>query len=87
MEITLFHKRERIHFRKRFSLHSWRRLASSRVQQHGHQPRYRQDRFEPRNLLPLSLSYDHRIIDGADAARFLGWICESLEQPLNLFLE
>jgi pyruvate dehydrogenase E2 component (dihydrolipoamide acetyltransferase) len=42
--------------------------------------------FEPRMLLPLSLSYDHRVIDGADAARFLRWICEALEQPFVLAL-
>ena len=35
-------------------------------------------------LLPLSLSYDHRIIDGAEAARFLRWIAENLEYPSNL---
>ncbi|MDA8140894.1 MAG: 2-oxo acid dehydrogenase subunit E2 [Desulfobacteraceae bacterium] len=43
--------------------------------------------FVPHPMLPLALSYDHRIIDGADAARFLRWICESLEQPLNLHLD
>lgn len=40
--------------------------------------------FEPRLMLPLSLSYDHRIIDGADAIRFLRFIVEALEQPLRL---
>jgi len=40
--------------------------------------------FEPRLMLPLSLSYDHRIIDGADASRFLRWVCEALEQPLKI---
>ncbi len=40
--------------------------------------------FEPRLMLPLSLSYDHRIIDGADAIRFLRWVCEALEQPLKI---
>jgi pyruvate dehydrogenase E2 component (dihydrolipoamide acetyltransferase) len=50
-------------------------------------PVWRQDRFEPRTVLPLSLSYDHRIVDGADAARFLRWICQGLEQPMNLFLD
>jgi len=40
--------------------------------------------FEPRLMLPLSLSYDHRTIDGADAIRFLRWVCEALEQPLKL---
>lgn len=42
--------------------------------------------FEPKRLLPLSLSYDHRVIDGAKAARFTRWICESLEQPLKLMM-
>jgi pyruvate dehydrogenase E2 component (dihydrolipoamide acetyltransferase) len=43
--------------------------------------------FEPRNLLPLSLSYDHRLIDGADAARFLRWVVEAFEQPFLLSFE
>ncbi|MBF0632632.1 MAG: 2-oxo acid dehydrogenase subunit E2 [Magnetococcales bacterium] len=42
--------------------------------------------FQPRLLLPLSLSFDHRLIDGADGARFLRWICEALEEPLLLTL-
>jgi pyruvate dehydrogenase E2 component (dihydrolipoamide acetyltransferase) len=42
--------------------------------------------FEPRLMLPLSLSYDHRVIDGADAARFLRWIAEAFEQPFVLNL-
>jgi pyruvate dehydrogenase E2 component (dihydrolipoamide acetyltransferase) len=45
------------------------------------------DAFIPRLMLPLSLSYDHRLIDGADAARFLKWIVEALEQPFLLTLE
>jgi len=42
--------------------------------------------FEPRLMMPLSLSYDHRIIDGADGARFLRWVCEAFEQPFLLNL-
>ncbi|WP_414657660.1 dihydrolipoyllysine-residue acetyltransferase [Deinococcus sp. VB343] len=42
--------------------------------------------FEPRNMLPLSLTYDHRLIDGADAARFLRYICEALEDPFLISL-
>jgi pyruvate dehydrogenase E2 component (dihydrolipoamide acetyltransferase) len=41
----------------------------------------------PRVMLPLSLSYDHRAIDGADGARFLRWIAEALEQPFLLALQ
>lgn len=43
--------------------------------------------FQPRTVLPLSLSYDHRLIDGADGARFLRWVCEALENPFQLLLE
>ena len=49
-------------------------------------PVYKENRLVPRLMLPLSLSYDHRIIDGADAARFLRWVCEALEQPLKIVL-
>ena len=38
--------------------------------------------FKPRLMLPLSLSYDHRAIDGAEGARFLRWLCDALENPL-----
>ena len=48
---------------------------------------HEENQFKPRLILPLSLSYDHRLIDGADAARFLRWIAEALEQPLLLLLE
>ncbi len=40
--------------------------------------------FEPRLMLPLSLSYDHRIIDGADAIRFLRFVVDALENPIKL---
>ena len=43
--------------------------------------------FTPRLMLPLSLSYDHRSIDGAEAARFLRWVAEALEQPFRLPLK
>ncbi|MCZ6766630.1 MAG: 2-oxo acid dehydrogenase subunit E2 [bacterium] len=43
--------------------------------------------FEPRLILPLSVSYDHRLIDGADGARFLRWIARALEEPILLALE
>jgi pyruvate dehydrogenase E2 component (dihydrolipoamide acetyltransferase) len=37
--------------------------------------------------MPLSISYDHRLIDGADAARFLRALADALEQPLLLLLD
>ena len=45
------------------------------------------DQFQPRLMLPLALSYDHRLIDGADAARFLRQLVETLENPFLLALE
>ncbi|HML94273.1 MAG TPA: 2-oxo acid dehydrogenase subunit E2 [Thermodesulfobacteriota bacterium] len=48
---------------------------------------YIDGQFQPRLMLPLSLSYDHRLIDGADAARFARWIAEALEEPFRLSLE
>ena len=52
-----------------------------------YEPVYINGQFEPRLMLPLSLSYDHRIIDGADAARFARWVCEALEQPMKILVE
>ena len=50
------------------------------------EPAYVDGEFVPRFMLPLSLSYDHRIIDGAEAARFLRWLCEMLERsPESIF--
>jgi pyruvate dehydrogenase E2 component (dihydrolipoamide acetyltransferase) len=50
------------------------------------EPVWRDNQFMPREMLPLSLSYDHRVIDGADAARFLRFVAEALEQPMTVFL-
>ena len=51
------------------------------------EPVWMNGKFEPRLVLPLSLSYDHRLIDGADAARFLRWIAEAFEQPFLLSVQ
>jgi len=51
------------------------------------EPIWMNGKFEPRLVLPLSLSYDHRLIDGADAARFLRWIAEAFEQPFLLSVQ
>jgi len=56
------------------------------VSKSGIEPVYRDDAFVPRTMLPLSLSYDHRLIDGADGARFLVWMCKVLEQPFLTWL-
>ena len=57
-------------------------LSRSRME-----PEWINGKFEPRLILPLSLSYDHRLIDGADAARFLRWISEAFEQPFLLSVQ
>ena len=51
------------------------------------EPVWQDGAFVPRLRLPLSLTYDHRLIDGADGIRFLRWVIEALEQPLLLALE
>ena len=51
------------------------------------EPRWDGKEFAPRLVLPLSLSYDHRLIDGAEGARFLRYVCEILESPFLLVLE
>jgi pyruvate dehydrogenase E2 component (dihydrolipoyllysine-residue acetyltransferase) len=48
---------------------------------------FKEGQFVPRTMLPLCLTYDHRLIDGADAARFLRWIVEALQDPFLLALE
>ena len=44
-------------------------------------------RFITRMILPLALSFDHRAIDGADAARFVNEIVGLLRDPVSLALE
>lgn len=56
------------------------------VSRGNYEPVYKDGEFVPRLMLPLSLSYDHRIIDGADAIRFLRWVVESLENPFRMLL-
>lgn len=41
-------------------------------------PIYDNKEFKPRLMLPISLSYDHRVIDGAEAARFTRFLCDCL---------
>lgn len=49
-------------------------------------PVYQDDTFVPRLMLPLSLSYDHRVIDGADGARFIMHLTSMLSDIRNLLL-
>ncbi len=71
---------------------NWPEVAILGISRGTHEPVWREATgdeeagFEARLMLPLSLSYDHRVIDGADAARFLRWVCEAFEQPFVLAL-
>ena len=66
---------------------NWPEVAILGVARAATEALWREGGFQPRLMLPLSLSYDHRLIDGADGARFLRWICEALEEPFLLSLE
>ena len=63
---------------------NWPEVAILGVSRGVIEPVWRNGSFEPRQRLPLSLSYDHRVIDGADAMRFLRWVVDAIEQPVLL---
>ena len=65
---------------------NWPEVAILGVSRGHQEPVWNGNAFEPRLMLPLSLSYDHRVIDGADAMRFLRWVADALEQPFLLSL-
>jgi pyruvate dehydrogenase E2 component (dihydrolipoamide acetyltransferase) len=66
---------------------NWPEVSILGISRGGYEPQYENGQFIPRFKLPLSLSYDHRLIDGADGARFLRWIAEAIEQPFMMELE
>ena len=66
---------------------NWPEVSILGVSRGGWEPTFSEGHFIPRFKLPLSLSYDHRIIDGADGARFLRWVCEAIEQPFLMELQ
>jgi pyruvate dehydrogenase E2 component (dihydrolipoamide acetyltransferase) len=49
-------------------------------------PVYKGGEFQPRLMLPLSLSYDHRVIDGASAARFTNFLSQALADVRRLMI-
>jgi len=65
---------------------NWPEVAILGISRGTFEPVWNGTTFEPRQMLPLSLSYDHRLIDGADAIRFLRWVAEALENPFALAL-
>jgi pyruvate dehydrogenase E2 component (dihydrolipoamide acetyltransferase) len=66
---------------------NWPEVAILGVSRGRIEPQWHEGSFRPRLMMPLSLSYDHRLVDGADAARFLAKLKDALEQPLLLALE
>lgn len=66
---------------------NWPEVAILGISRSAMEPVWTDGKFVPRLMLPLSLTYDHRAVDGADAARFLRFVCESLEEPFLLALE
>jgi pyruvate dehydrogenase E2 component (dihydrolipoamide acetyltransferase) len=68
---------------------NWPEVAIMGVSRSSMEPVWNAEKgaFEPRNMMPFSLSYDHRLIDGADAARFCRFVAELLEDPFLLGFE
>ncbi len=65
---------------------NWPEVAILGVSRSATEPVHVDGAFQPRLLLPLSLSYDHRAIDGADGVRFLRFVVDTLEHPFQLAL-
>jgi len=65
---------------------NWPEVAILLLGRSRRMPVVHEDKIEPRLMMPLSLSYDHRIVDGAMAARFLNEVIGYLESPGRLLL-
>jgi pyruvate dehydrogenase E2 component (dihydrolipoamide acetyltransferase) len=65
----------------------WPQVAILGVSRGFVEPRYVDGELKPRVILPLSLSYDHRAVDGADAARFITWVKNVLEHPILIHFD
>jgi pyruvate dehydrogenase E2 component (dihydrolipoamide acetyltransferase) len=66
---------------------NWPEAAILGISRSQWEPIYVEGQFVPRLMLPLSLSYDHRLIDGADGARFIRWIADAIQQPFLMELD
>ena len=66
---------------------NWPEVAILGVARARMEPVYIDGEFVPRFLMPLTLSYDHRVIDGADGVRILRWVVEAIEQPALMWLD
>jgi pyruvate dehydrogenase E2 component (dihydrolipoamide acetyltransferase) len=65
---------------------NWPEVAILGISRGAAEAVFKDDQIVPRQMLPLSLSYDHRVIDGADAIRFLRWVVDAIEQPFTVML-
>jgi pyruvate dehydrogenase E2 component (dihydrolipoamide acetyltransferase) len=65
---------------------NWPEVAILGLSRSCSEPAFRDGQVVPRLMLPLSLSYDHRVIDGAAAARFARFVAELLENPIQMVL-
>ena len=66
---------------------NWPEVAILGVSRARMEPVFVDGEFVPRFMMPLTLSYDHRVIDGADGVRILRWIVEAIEQPALIWLD
>ena len=66
---------------------NWPEVAILGVARARMEPVYSDGEFAPRFMMPLTLSYDHRVIDGADGVRILRWIVEAIEQPALIWID
>ncbi len=66
---------------------NWPEVAILGVARAKMEPVFIDGEFVPRFLMPLTLSYDHRVVDGADGVRLLRWVVEAIEQPALIWLD
>jgi pyruvate dehydrogenase E2 component (dihydrolipoamide acetyltransferase) len=66
---------------------NWPEVAILGVARAKMEPVFVDGEFVPRLMMPLTLSYDHRVIDGADGVRILRWVVEAIEQPALIWLD
>jgi pyruvate dehydrogenase E2 component (dihydrolipoamide acetyltransferase) len=65
---------------------NWPQVAILGLSRSRQQPVWKDGGWQPRLHMPMSLSYDHRVIDGAAAARFCRKLAELLESPMMMLL-
>jgi pyruvate dehydrogenase E2 component (dihydrolipoyllysine-residue acetyltransferase) len=69
-----------------FPIVNWPQVAILGIAASQIEPRFIDGEFLPRLMMPLTLGFDHRVINGADGARFLQYLKKLLEDPFSLLL-